>query len=117
MEDINGMALLSRWRTTDEAGPRWPHLITPAHFENGEPPERGRDSWCYGAAGAARAVYLAGAALDRADWRADAHAAFRGALTAGIALALHTYATGNVPTTSWDNALLVNWQRTRIGRA
>ncbi|WP_244187769.1 lanthionine synthetase LanC family protein [Streptomyces regalis] len=37
---------------------------------------------CYGAAGAARAVYLAGAALNRADWRADAHAALRGALTA-----------------------------------
>ncbi|MEO3876197.1 lanthionine synthetase C family protein [Nonomuraea sp. B12E4] len=180
------MALLSRWRTTDEAGPRWPHLITLTHFENGEPPERGRDSWCYGAAGAARAVYLAGAALDRADWRADAHAALHGALTAasdelihdsalchgwagllqialrmahdsadsnyhviadrlavrvvdgfdpeapfgfryrhslaardldrpgflegaaGIALALHTYATRNVPATAWDNALLVN---------
>ncbi|MFF6782368.1 lanthionine synthetase LanC family protein [Streptomyces sp. NPDC012510] len=180
------MALLSRWRTADEAGPRWPHLVTLAHLENGEPPERGRDSWCYGAAGAARAVYLAGAALDRADWRADAHAALRGALTAasdelihdsalchgwagllqivlrmahdsadsdyhaiadrlaarvvdgfdpeapfgyryrhllaprdldrpgflegaaGIALALHTYATGNVPTTSWDSALLVS---------
>ncbi|KUO15575.1 lanthionine synthetase C family protein [Streptomyces dysideae] len=180
------MALLSRWRTTDEAGPRWPHLITLAHLEKGEPPERGRDSWCYGAAGAARAVYLAGAALDRADWRADAHTALRGALTAardelihdsalchgwagllqivlrmahdsagsgyhaladrlavrvvdgfdpeapfgfryrhslaarpldrpgflegaaGIALALHTYATGTVPATSWDSALLVN---------
>ncbi|MFC4008390.1 lanthionine synthetase C family protein [Nonomuraea purpurea] len=180
------MALLSRWRTTDEAGPRWPHLITPAHLESGQPPERARDSWCYGAAGAARAVYLAGAALDRPDWRADAHAALRGALTvasdelicdsalchgwagllqivlrmahdsadpgyhaiadtlaarvvdgfdpeapfgyryrhslaaraldrpgflegaAGIALALHTYATGDVPATSWDSALLVN---------
>ncbi|UUU22844.1 lanthionine synthetase C family protein [Streptomyces sp. DSM 40750] len=180
------MALLSRWRTTDDAGPRWPHLVTAAHIESGKPPERGRDSWCYGAAGAARAVYLAGAALDRADWRADAHAALRGALTAandelildsalchgwagllqivlrmahdsadpsyhavadglavrvmggfdpeapfgfryrhalapraldrpgflegaaGIALALHTYATGNVPATSWDSALLVS---------
>ncbi|WP_326693149.1 hypothetical protein OIE63_35075 [Streptomyces sp. NBC_01795] len=26
----------------------------------------------------------------------------------GIAFALHTYATGNAPTTSWDSALLVN---------
>jgi hypothetical protein len=76
------MALLSRWRTSDEAGPRWPHLLTQAHVTSGEPPERGRDSWCYGAAGAARAVYLAGAALDRADWRAEAHAALRGALAA-----------------------------------
>ncbi|MFJ2899583.1 lanthionine synthetase C family protein [Streptomyces sp. NPDC087218] len=180
------MALLTRWRTTDGAGPRWPHLVTAAHIGSGEPPERGRDSWCYGAAGAARAVYLAGVALDRADWRADAHAALRGALAsandelivdsalchgwagllqivlrmahdsadpdyrtaadelaarvvdsfdpeapfgfryrhvlapraldrpgflegaAGIALALHTYATGNAPATSWDSALLVN---------
>ncbi|MEU6718917.1 lanthionine synthetase C family protein [Nonomuraea sp. NPDC046802] len=180
------MALLSRWRTTDEAGPRWPHLITSAHLESGQAPERARDSWCYGAAGAARAVYLAGAALDRQDWRADAHAALRGALTvasdeliydsalchgwagllqivlrmahdsadpsyhaiadtlaarvvdgfdpeapfgyryrhtlaardldrpgflegaAGIALALHTYATGDLPATSWDSALLVS---------
>ncbi|MDP4511778.1 lanthionine synthetase C family protein [Nonomuraea turcica] len=83
------MALLSRWRTTDEAGPRWPHLISLAHIESGEPPERGRDSWCYGAAGAARAVYLAGAALDRADWRADAHAALRGALSAASDELIH----------------------------
>jgi hypothetical protein len=180
------VALLSRWRTTDEAGPRWPHLITLAHHEKGEPPERGRDSWCYGAAGAARALNLAGAALDRADWRSDAQAALRGAITAtndelicdsalchgwagllqivlrmahdsgdsgydavadglaarvvdafdpeapfgfryhhslaprdldrpgflegaaGIALALHTYATRKVPTTPWDSALLVS---------
>ncbi|MFD5344125.1 lanthionine synthetase C family protein [Streptomyces anulatus] len=179
------MALLSRLRTADEAGPRWPHLMTLERMESGEPPERGRDSWCYGAAGAARAVHLAGAALDRADWRAEAGAALRGTLTAasddlirdsalchgwagllqivlrtahdgddpglhatadglaarvldgfdpeapfgyryshtlaareldrpgflegaaGIALALHTYATGNVPTTSWDSALLL----------
>ncbi|MFI2436692.1 lanthionine synthetase C family protein [Streptomyces sp. NPDC018693] len=82
-EAIEGiMALLTRWRTTDEAGPRWPHLVTRSHLDSGPTPERGRDSWCYGAAGTARAVYLAGAALDRADWRADAHAALRGALTA-----------------------------------
>ncbi|MBO8196802.1 lanthionine synthetase C family protein [Streptomyces smyrnaeus] len=180
------MALLSRWRTTDEAGPRWPHLVDTAHLRSGEPPERGRDSWCYGAAGAARAVHLAGAALDRADWRADARAALQGALSAasdelihdsalchgwagllqivlrmahdtadpgyhavadrlaervlagfepeapfgyryrhvlarraldrpgflegsaGIALALHTYASGSAPATSWDSALLLN---------
>ncbi|UBU09018.1 lanthionine synthetase C family protein [Nonomuraea gerenzanensis] len=180
------MALLSRWRRTDAAGPRWPHLISLPHVGTEGPPERGRDSWCYGAAGAARAVYLAGAALDRADWRADADAALRGALSvaggelikdsalchgwagllqitlrmahdspgsgydavadelaarvvaghepeapfgfryrhalaarpldrpgflegaAGIALALHTYATGVAPRTAWDSALLVS---------
>ncbi|MFP8885358.1 MULTISPECIES: lanthionine synthetase C family protein [Streptomyces] len=180
------MALLSHWRTTDGAGPRWPHLVTLTCLKGGELPGRGRDSWCYGAAGTARAVHLAGVALDRADWRADAHAAVRGALAAardelvrdsalchgwagllqivlrmahdspdqdyradadalaarvvdrfdagapfgyryrhtlaprdldrpgflegaaGIALALHTYATGAAPATSWDSALLLN---------
>ncbi|WNF25608.1 lanthionine synthetase C family protein [Streptomyces sp. C11-1] len=180
------MALLSSRRMADAHGPRWPHLVNLAHIESGEGPERGRDSWCYGAAGAARAVHLAGLALDRADWRADAHAALRGALdaaseelirdsalchgwagllqivlrmahdsagedyradadrlaarvvdgfdpeapfgfryahvlaareldrpgflegAAGIALALHTYATGNAPATPWDGALLLS---------
>ncbi|WP_228183432.1 lanthionine synthetase C family protein [Streptomyces anulatus] len=180
------MELLTRLRTTDGAGPRWPHLMTRERIESGAPPERGRDSWCYGVLGAARAVHLAGTALDRPEWHADAHAALLGALTvtdgglirdsalchgwaghlqivlrtahetadpelhatadglaarvlagfdpdapfgyryshalaareldrpgflegaAGIALALHTYATGKVPTTSWDGALLLN---------
>ncbi|WP_307847939.1 lanthionine synthetase C family protein [Streptomyces durocortorensis] len=180
------MALLTRLRTRDGAGPRWPHLMSRERIEKREPPERGRDSWCYGAAGAARAVHLAGTALDRPDWRADAEAALRGALTvasdesirdsalchgwagllqivlrtaedthdpelhatadrlaarvldgfdpgapfgfryahalakrpldrpgflegaAGIALALHTYATGRAPVTSWDGALMLS---------
>nr|WP_276311882.1 lanthionine synthetase LanC family protein [Streptomyces globisporus] len=146
----------------------------------------GQGSGCYGAAGAARAVHLAGTALDRPDWRADAEAALRGALAvasdasirdsalchgwagllqivlrtaeetedpelhatadrlgarvldgfdpaspfgfryahalakrpldrpgflegaAGIALALHTYATGRAPVTSWDSALMLS---------
>ncbi|MGW0646026.1 lanthionine synthetase C family protein [Streptomyces badius] len=180
------MALLTSLRTFDEAGPRWPHLMSRERIEKGEPPERGRDSWCYGAAGAARAVHLAGSALDRPEWRADAEAALRGALAvasdesirdsalchgwagllqivlrtaedtddpelhatadrlaarvldgfdpgapfgfryahalahrpldrpgflegaAGIALALHTYAIGRAPVTSWDSALLLS---------
>ncbi|NEE13965.1 lanthionine synthetase, partial [Streptomyces sp. SID7499] len=50
------MQLLTRLRTTDGAGPRWPHLMTRERIESGAPPERGRDSWCYGVLGAARAV-------------------------------------------------------------
>ncbi|QNP75386.1 lanthionine synthetase C family protein [Streptomyces roseirectus] len=76
------MALLTRWRTIDAFGPRWPHLVTRADLQGGELPERGRDSWCYGTAGTARAVHLAGTALDRAEWRADAETALRGALDA-----------------------------------
>ncbi|WP_369165871.1 lanthionine synthetase C family protein [Streptomyces sp. AFD10] len=179
------VALLARLATTDEAGPRWPHLMTRERIAAADPPERGRDSWCYGAAGTARAVHLAAAALDRPDWRAEARAALLGALTAagddlirdsalchgwsgllqivlrtahdtadpalhtaadrlalrtlegfdpkapfgyryahalarrpldrpgflegaaGIALALHMYATGKPPVTSWDGALLL----------
>ncbi|MET7640726.1 lanthionine synthetase C family protein [Streptomyces sp. NPDC005438] len=179
------MGLLTRWRVTDGTGPRWPHLMNREHLASGQPHGRGRDSWCYGAAGTARAVYLAGAALDRADWREEAHTALHGALSAatekgtvdsalchgwagllhlaqrteqdsgdpayrplvddlagrvvegfdpeapfgyryhhhlaprdldrpgflegaaGIALALHSYATGQPPATSWDGALLI----------
>ncbi|MFM9441210.1 lanthionine synthetase C family protein [Streptomyces acidiscabies] len=176
------MALLTRWRTADGS---WPHLITQAHLDGDELPEHGRDSWCYGTVGTARAVQLAGLALGRGDWCADAQAALSGAVSAasgeltidsalchgwagmlqitlrmahdsgdpgllgladglaarvidgftpeapfgyrydhhladrpldrpgllegaaGIALALHTYATGGVPATSWDGALLL----------
>ncbi|MEX3106246.1 MULTISPECIES: lanthionine synthetase C family protein [unclassified Streptomyces] len=175
-------ALLTRWRTADGY---WPHLITRAHLEGRELPACGRDSWCYGTAGTARAVHLAGLALGRADWCADALASLYGAVraasddrtvdsalchgwagllqitlrmahdsgdpglpdladalaarviagytpeapfgyrythhlaarpldrpgllegAAGIALALHTYASGAVPATSWDGALLL----------
>ncbi|WP_306102555.1 lanthionine synthetase LanC family protein, partial [Streptomyces acidiscabies] len=176
------MALLTRWRTADGY---WPHLITRAHLDDGELSEHGRDSWCYGTVGTARAVHLAGLALGRGDWCAEACAALYGAVNAaseeltvdsalchgwagmlqitlrmahdskdpdllgladglaarvidefdpeapfgyrydhhlaarpldrpgllegaaGVALALHTYATGGVPATSWDGALLL----------
>lgn len=40
--------------------------------------EQSRDAWCYGTPGVARAMYLAGTALDEAGWRAAASAAMAG---------------------------------------
>ena len=37
-----------------------------------------RSAWCYGSAGVARALWLAGVARDRADWRGLAVEAMRG---------------------------------------
>ena len=77
------VALLSAWRVDDAYGVLWPHMLTLDQLRGeADIPPRSRDSWCYGAAGTARAVHLAGAALDRPGWQADAAAALRGAITA-----------------------------------
>jgi lantibiotic biosynthesis protein len=171
------VALLDRARCDDEAGPRWARRMTAAQYRDpGLLPLRGRDVWCNGAAGTAHAVGLAGAALDRPAWRADAAAAISAAVatadrgelydqslchgwagllqlaqstddadalaervlaafdpdtpfgftsrypraarpldrpgfldgSAGIALALHGYATARRPRTGWDAALLLS---------
>ncbi|WP_344314368.1 lanthionine synthetase C family protein [Fodinicola feengrottensis] len=172
------VALLDRWRRTDDNGPYWPLWVT-LDDHRGQPSwSRRRDAWCYGAAGVGWALDLAGIALDRADWRAEAAAALRGSLAtandetidnpglchgwagllhiarrmaigtvdvvaervldayapdsafgfryyqtegtwyaerpgfldgvAGVALALHSYATGEMPRTGWDAALLLS---------
>jgi lantibiotic modifying enzyme len=176
--------LLLRWRVSDADGPYWPLWASLDDHRDRVPAERPRDAWCYGGAGIARALQLAGAALGRADWRADAREAVIAAVTAalsdefdrdpslchgwagllqivvrmagtdgrlaaladslagrvlagydpdtpfgyryaqvfaprpvdragflegaaGVALALHAYATGQPPRTSWDAALLL----------
>ncbi|MFI1179672.1 lanthionine synthetase C family protein [Streptomyces sp. NPDC020799] len=63
-------------RRTDATGPWWPGQLTldPA-------PERpGRPSWCYGTPGIARALHLAGLALDVPRWQEAAVGALRAAL-------------------------------------
>ncbi|GAA4095788.1 lanthionine synthetase C family protein [Actinomadura miaoliensis] len=184
------VALLDRWRHADDAGPTWPMAVNlPALRDLDHRFERYREVWCYGAAGIARALYLAGTALGERRWQDEAHAALAGvhALAggavrdhtlchgwagllqiflrmahdtasddtaphdygaavdmfagrildgfdpdepfgfryvhptsmgknrpgflegaAGIALALHCYATGRPPVTGWDTALLLN---------
>ncbi|MFP5281845.1 MAG: lanthionine synthetase C family protein, partial [Actinomycetes bacterium] len=71
-------AVLGEWlaehATLGEPGPGWDSVVTLAPGQDGlvEVPPRGvgRDAWCYGTPGAARALFLAGDALDRPEWRA-----------------------------------------------
>lgn len=64
---------LASHATTAEPGPGWESVVTLAPGPDGlvEQPPRGvgRDAWCYGTPGAARALFIAGEALDRPDWR------------------------------------------------
>ncbi|MCF4122070.1 lanthionine synthetase C family protein [Antribacter sp. KLBMP9083] len=57
------------WARSDEQGTWWPGLLTLGQAQGHEPfPERRqRPSWCYGSAGIARALQLAGLALDDSD--------------------------------------------------
>jgi lantibiotic biosynthesis protein len=54
-------------------GPRWPTAIATEAYgrPEGTDPRTtpSRDAWCYGNPGVARSLYLAGVALDRAEWR------------------------------------------------
>ena len=57
-------------RTGTWQEPDWPDAVPLDQAEPlpaGEPP--GRAAWCYGAPGVARSLWLAGTAVDRADWR------------------------------------------------
>ncbi|HEY3708862.1 MAG TPA: lanthionine synthetase C family protein [Amycolatopsis sp.] len=71
--------VLARWRAVDSAGPYWPNWL--GDLGGGTPAvPRVRDVWCYGTAGLARALYLAGRALGSGAWLAEANAAFRAVL-------------------------------------
>jgi hypothetical protein len=58
-------AWADHWRQGDESTPWWPGLISleQQHAKHINPALRPRPSWCYGAAGTARAQQLAGLAL------------------------------------------------------
>ncbi|MCC3778931.1 lanthionine synthetase LanC family protein, partial [Streptomyces sp. UNOB3_S3] len=81
------MRTLAGWLTGiaahDERGARWPRALAldPAGgtsaVTDGAPD---RPAWCYGAVGVCRALYLAGRALDMAEWRSTALAGLRSAL-------------------------------------
>lgn len=64
------------------AGGFWPMTVRVEDEEAGhlpaDPPTRA--AWCYGTPGAARALFLAGTALNRSDWQATAVAALAGTL-------------------------------------
>ncbi|MFJ2823501.1 lanthionine synthetase C family protein [Streptomyces toxytricini] len=71
---------LARWllarRRTDGAGTWWPGQLSLGP----ELPRPGRPSWCYGTPGIARALHLAGLALDVPEWREAGVEALRSAL-------------------------------------
>ncbi|MFF8597334.1 lanthionine synthetase C family protein [Streptomyces sp. NPDC015232] len=62
--------LLIRWRAKDAQGFYWPTAVTIDDWEAGTllNTKRQRPGWCYGTPGVARALQLAGLALDRPEW-------------------------------------------------
>jgi hypothetical protein len=72
-EAVERMATrLIEYRVDDAWGVNWPTVV-PLTFDGSPEPsstwEPSRAAWCYGAPGAARALWLAGMALDRPGWR------------------------------------------------
>ncbi|HWH94854.1 MAG TPA: lanthionine synthetase C family protein [Baekduia sp.] len=63
---------------SDEVGPICP-LSVPLDRPPAPPPGPVRTAWCHGMPGLARAMWLAGTALDRPTWRADALDAIKAA--------------------------------------
>jgi lantibiotic biosynthesis protein len=66
---------LAGHRADDNWGLNWPAAVpltaegTSGAAEPGHAGKPSRNAWCYGAPGVARALWLAGVALDRAEWR------------------------------------------------
>lgn len=65
------------------AGPTWPIAVP---LDGGGPPRPSRTAWCYGAPGVARALWLGGVALDRADYRGLATSAMEAVYRTRVAL-------------------------------
>jgi hypothetical protein len=57
---------LADQRIDDEWGGSWPSVVS---LTAGEEPGRARAAWCYGTVGVARALWLAGEALDDSSYR------------------------------------------------
>lgn len=75
MEKIAGWLL--EWRHYDEHGAFWPGRIGLQEWREGRvEAAKDRGAWCYGTPGVARALFLAGEALGRADWKQAALEAF-----------------------------------------
>jgi hypothetical protein len=59
---------------------------------SGYPERRVRDAWCYGAAGLARALFLAGVAFGDETWKTESHRALRAAISTAHEPAIHDFA-------------------------
>ncbi|MFJ5921001.1 lanthionine synthetase C family protein [Kitasatospora sp. NPDC092948] len=102
---------LAEWllaqRREDPAGGWWPESVElPSETRADRPADRPpRASWCYGSPGIARALHLAGAALDVPHWR-----------EAGISALRHALARpGSAPTDAglchgWGGLLQTTWR-------
>jgi hypothetical protein len=83
---VAAVARLASWLSETaviaDGYPGWPSVVplaeTDGRLHATDPGRIGRDAWCYGTPGAARALYLAGRTLDRSDWRELAVAAMAG---------------------------------------
>ncbi|EPD56526.1 hypothetical protein HMPREF1211_06986 [Streptomyces sp. HGB0020] len=77
------LAWLDRWKQKADGGPGWPYWVTQGELRNGHLGSSAprRPSWCYGAAGLARAQQLAALALDDTRRQIDAENALVAALT------------------------------------
>jgi len=80
---------LGRWRADGSCCPWWPYWITSDQLSGDAPVQGpGRPSWCYGAAGVARALHLAAIATGDTAARAQAETDLRHVLTCPCALAM-----------------------------
>lgn len=88
-------AWLDHWRTDPGCCAVWPYWVTRADLRASRPtgPQALRPSWCYGAAGAARAQQLAGLALGDPEHQGRAESTLIGALTDPLQLGLITDAS------------------------
>lgn len=67
------------WSDVDDYGRYWPASLSQQQYTNRPAQlDRARQAWCYGSPGVARAVQLAGLALDRADWLATTRETVQG---------------------------------------
>jgi lantibiotic biosynthesis protein len=72
---------IAGWLLDRHSGGSWPTVLTPQQLVGAPAPVTpDRPSWCYGSPGIARAIQLAGIALDRPAWRRTAVSALRAAL-------------------------------------
>ncbi|GAA0417378.1 lanthionine synthetase C family protein [Streptomyces luteireticuli] len=102
-------------RQQGDDGPWWPRTVVlgPDGGTVANEAAPGRPSWCYGTPGIARALYLAGRALDVPEWRDTAVAAWRAAL-AGARRAHAEQAAGRLTDAGlchgWSGLLQATWR-------
>ncbi|MCC2276584.1 lanthionine synthetase C family protein [Streptomyces sp. ET3-23] len=107
--------LMTIGQFTEGDGPWWPRTMVLGHDGEVVPKDTtpGRPSWCYGTAGIARSLYLAGRALDVPEWRDTAVTALRAAV-ADARRSHETSAAGRLEDAGlchgWGGLLQTTWR-------